>query len=129
MELTILLAKVLGSYMVIGGVALLVRRRFFMSAFSSLVEDKASRFLLAAVDVLVGLLIINIHNDWSSLPAGIVTFVGWSALAKGVISMFLKDASLEKFAAAFRAKKWYLPEAIVVVVVGVYLVAFGFGWF
>jgi hypothetical protein len=129
MELTILLAKVLGSYMVIGGVALLVRKRFFMSAFSSLIEDKGPRFILAAVDVLVGLLVINVHNDWSSLPAGIVTFIGWAALAKGVISMFIKDASLEKFATAFRTKKWYLPEALVVIVVGLYLAAFGFGWF
>jgi hypothetical protein len=129
MMLTVLLAKVIGSYMLIGGVALLIRKRFFMSAFSSLIEDKGQRFLLSAIDILFGLFIINLHQDWSTLPAGIVTLVGWSAFLKGVISVFAKDSSLEKFAKHFKEKKWYFPEAIVVIVVGVYLIAFGFGWF
>lgn len=127
--LTILLAKVVGSYMVIGGIALLIRKRFFMSAFSSLIEDKGQRFLIAAIDTIFGLFVINMHNDWSTLPAGIISFVGWAALAKGIIAMFAKDSSLEKFAVTFKTKKWYFPEAIVVVVVGLYLVAYGFGWF
>lgn len=129
MMLTVLLAKVIGSYMVIGGVALLVRKRFFMSAFSSIIEDKGQRFLLAAIDLIFGLFLINMHNDWTTLPAGIVSFIGWSAVAKGVISMFVRDATLEKFARTFKEKKWYFAEGIVVVVVGLYLVGYGFNWF
>lgn len=129
MMLTVLLAKVIGTYMVIGGIAILTRKRFFMSAFSSLIEDKGSRFLLAAIDTIFGLFIINLHDDWSTLPAGIVTFIGWAALAKGVIAIFAKDAVLEKFAVKFREKKWYFAEALVVIVVGLYLVAFAFNWF
>jgi uncharacterized membrane protein HdeD (DUF308 family) len=115
--------------MVIGGVALLTRKRFFMSAFSSIIEDKGSRFLLAAIDIIFGLFVINLHNDWSTLPAGIVTFVGWAALAKGVISIFTKDAALERFATKFKEKKWYFAEGIVVIVAGLYLVAYGFNIF
>lgn len=129
MMLTVLLAKVIGSYMVIGGVALLIRKRFFMSAFSSLVEDKGQRFLLSAIDILFGLFVINLHQDWSTLPAGIVTLVGWVSFLKGVVAVFAKDSALEKFATQFKVKKWYFPEAIVVIVVGLYLVAFGFNWF
>lgn len=128
MMLTVLLAKVFGTYMIIGGVALLARKRYFMSALGSFVEDKGSRLIIAMVDIIVGLLVINIHNDWSSLPSALVTFIGWSALVKGVLAMFMKDASLERSVKAFHEKKWYLPEALVVIVVGVYLASYGFGW-
>lgn len=129
MELTILLAKVIGTYMVIGGIALLVRKRFFMSGLTSFIEDKATRFLLSAIDLLVGLLIVNTHNDWSTLPAGLITLIGWITIVKGVVSMYAKDTTLEKLSTKFRQKKWYLPEAIIVIVIGLYLTAFGFGWF
>lgn len=127
--LTILLAKVLGSYIAIAGAAILTRKRFFMSAFSAFIEDKASRFLLAAIDMLFGLFVINMHNDWSTLPAGIITLIGWGGLVKGVIAIFAKDSSLEKFAMKFKEKKWYVAESIVLIVVGIYLAAYGFGIF
>jgi len=114
--------------MVIGGVALLTRKRFFMSALSSFVEDKGSRFLLAALDTIFGLFVIHLHTDWSSLPAGIITFIGYAALIKGAIGILAKDATIEKFATTFKEKKWYFAEALVVILVGVYLIAYGFNW-
>lgn len=129
MALTILLAKVLGSYMLIGGIAMLVRKRFFMSALGAFIEDKGSRLMLAAVDTIFGLFIVNVHNDWSTLPAGIITFIGWAAILKGVTAMFLKDSTLDKFAASFREKQWYFAEGMIVVIVGLYLVAYSFNWF
>lgn len=128
MEITILLAKVIGLYMLIGGVAVIVRKRFIMAAAAALVEDKGTRLILSIIDVLVGLLIINVHDDWSTLTAGIITLIGWAALAKGLAGIFLKDSSLEKFMGWFRRKNLYMYDGAIAIVLGLYLANAGFGW-
>lgn len=129
MEVTILLAKVLGLYMLIGGIAVIVRKRFIMAALASIVVEKGERLLISVIDILIGLLIINVHDDWSTLTAGIISFIGWAALAKGLVGLFMKDAALEKFVVMFRAKKWYMYDAAIAIALGLYLANAGFGWF
>lgn len=129
MELTILLAKVLGMYMLIGGIAVIVRKRFIMSALSAIVVDKGERLMISVIDVLIGLLIINTHDDWSSLTAGLITFIGWAALAKGLVGLFMKDSTLEKFVDMFRKKNLYMYDGAIAIVLGLYLANAGFGWF
>ncbi len=129
MELTTLLAKVLGLYMLIGGIAVIVRKRFIMAAAAALIEEKGTRLVVSVVDIIVGLLIINVHDDWSTLTAGLITFIGWAALVKGLAGLFLKDSTLEKFMHWFRVKNLYVLDGVIGIVLGLYLANAGFGWF
>ncbi len=95
--LTFLLAKVFGTYLIIGGLAILLRKRFFASLVGALIEDKASRITLSAMDLIFGLFIVNLHPFWGPLPVTLITLLGWLAIAKGLAGFFLSDALLEKF--------------------------------
>ncbi|MCI0597671.1 hypothetical protein L0Y34_01175, partial [Candidatus Parcubacteria bacterium] len=68
MELTILLAKVFGLYLLVAGVAILFRRRHVMLAVAAFVEDKSARLIAGLIALLAGLFLVNTHNDWSTLP-------------------------------------------------------------
>lgn len=127
--LTFLLAKVFGTYMIIGGIAILARKRFFASVVGALIEERAARIALSALDILFGLFIVNLHPFWGPLPVTLVTLIGWGALLKGILGFFLSDASLEKFGKTFRDKKLYMIEAVIIIIIGIYLAGFGFGWF
>jgi hypothetical protein len=129
MLLTILLAKVFGLYMVIGGLALLLRKRFIMSVLNAFLEEKAARVMIGAIDLILGLLIVNLHNEWATFPTTLITLIGWVALAKGVIALFATDAQLEKFIKRFREGKWSVIEGVIAVLLGAYLAAYGFGLF
>jgi uncharacterized membrane protein HdeD (DUF308 family) len=129
MLLTILFAKVLGLYMLIAGIAVLLRRRDILLAVGAFVEDKSARLITGLLTLLIGLFVVNLHNDWSTLPASLVTLFGWIAIIKGVAYLMLKEATLDKLVKYFYNRKWFVVDGILAVLLGLYLAGFGFGWF
>jgi hypothetical protein len=45
-------------------------------------------FVNAMLSLLVGSIIVSLHNDWNGLAA-IVTFLGWAQVVKGTISLLV----------------------------------------
>lgn len=127
--LTILLAKVLGLYMFIAGVAVLTRRRQILMAIGALVEDKSARLVVGLFTLLIGLFLANLHNDWSTLPASLVTLFAWLAVLKGALYLFLKESTLDGMVKYFYNRKWFVVDGAIAVLLGLYLAGFGYGWF
>lgn len=129
MELTIFLAKVLGVYMSIIGIAILFRRKHVMLAIFALAKERFAQLIAGTIALLVGLLLVNVHNDWSSTPAAIVSLIGWAAVLKGIFYLFLPEAHLSKVLHALSERSWYLIDGIIVLLVGLYLAGTGFALF
>lgn len=129
MDITLLLAKVFGLYMIIAGTAIFLNRKHMMVAVSAIFEEKFAQLVAGIVSLLLGLLLVNVQHDWSSVPAALVTLVGWSVLAKGMMYLFLPEAKLAKLIAVVKGRSWFKIEATVAVIIGLYLAAFGFEWF
>ncbi len=129
MILTIFLAKVIGLYMLIAGLALFLNRRHMMLAVVSLGKERASQLIGGIVALFIGLVVVNLHNEWSTLPAALVSLVGWLGVLKGIAYLFLPEAKLAKFMHALSERKWYAIDGAVAILLGLYLTGFGFGWF
>ncbi len=129
MILTILLAKIFGLYMLAIGVSILMNRRQMMLAVVALMKDRAVQLMGGVIALLLGLFLVNIHNDWSTLPAVLVSLVGWAALVKGLVYLFLPEAKLAKLVHALTERSWYMIDGVLAVIIGLYLAGFGFGWF
>lgn len=129
MELTILLAKVFGLYLIISGAVIMVRQRYFIPVVGTFVEERFLRLVLAAGELLVGLFLIIGHNDWTSWPAGIISLFGWWIILESLAYLVLPDALIEKLIRSFNIPSWYTGGGIFAIVIGAYLALFGFGWF
>ncbi len=129
MLLTILLAKVIGLYMLIAGLALFMNRRHMMLAIVAIAKERAAQLIGGLVALIFGLFIVNMHNDWSTLPASIITFIGWAGVVKGIFYLFVPEAKLTKVMHALADRKWFVIDGVVAILVGLYLAGFGFGWF
>ncbi len=129
MTLTILLAQVFGLYAIIVGLAVLANRRHIMLGVAALVEERFAQLIAGILALLLGSFLVNIHNDWSTLPAALVSFFGWAALVKGILYLLLPEASLGKLVRKLNQRRWYMIDGIVVVLYGLYLAGFGYGWF
>jgi tRNA threonylcarbamoyladenosine modification (KEOPS) complex Pcc1 subunit len=125
---TQLLSKVLGIFVVLIGAMIMIRRQYFLSVFAQFVEQRLTRTVISMAEVLGGLFLVIGHNDWSSLPAALVTAIGWMALAEGLIYLLLPDALVDRFIRTFNTEAWYAVGAVLAIVVGAYLAAHGFGW-
>lgn len=129
MELTILLSKILGLYMLIAGLAIFVNRRHILLAVVGLAHERGAQVIGGVIALLFGLLIVNIHNDWSTLPAALVSVIGWLGIVKGVFYLFMPQAKIDKVLKSLTERSWYTIDGIVAIAAGLYLAGFGYGWF
>lgn len=129
MELTILLAKVFGLYLIVAGVEVFLNRKHLMLGVVAMFKERFAQLLAGMMALLGGLLLVNIHTDWSTLPAGVVSAIGWLILVKGLLYLFVPEVHLAKFVKNFSERSWYTIDGTFALVIGLYLVNFGFGWF
>lgn len=122
-----LLAKVFGVYLLVIGVALFARRRYFSAVFAGFVESRLLRMVIAIVELVAGLFLVITHQVWTPLSAGIITFFGWAMVVEGVLYLFLPDRWVSKLFRLFNNKAWYFIGGILAIIVGLYLISAGFG--
>lgn len=123
---TILLSKVLGVFLIIVGAVILFRRRYFLPVFAAFPRERLIRTVIAFVELLGGLFLV-LNNDWSSVPAAIITLVGWMAVAESVVYLTLPDELVEAFIRTFNTSFWYVVGGALAIVTGGCLAAYGFG--
>ena len=73
--------------------------------------------------MIIGLAMILGHNVWSggALPV-VVTLVGWMALMKGLVCMFLSpEAASEYFLGLFHYEQLFYLYASISLLLGIYL--------
>lgn len=128
MELTILLSKVFGIYFIVIALLMLIRRNYLKSVLTSFADEPMLRFMMGVFMLLGGTFLVVSHNDWSTLPAGIITLIGWLTMVKSALYLSLSKESLSRWI------NWYYLEhgygwwgIVIALVLGVYLANAGFG--
>jgi hypothetical protein len=69
------------------------------------------------------------HNDWSSMPAVIISLLGWITVVEGSAYLLLADEFVEKMFRALNTTSWYAVSGLLSVLGGLYLAGYGFGLF
>lgn len=127
MMLTYLLARVFGAYLIIAGVAMLARKKFALSVLGGYVDDKFGQIVFSFFAIILGLFIVNVHSVWTSLPASLVTLLGWGLFLKGAFVMLAPDSLNAKLVKMVSKRSYVMTDGVVALVLGAYLAAAGFG--
>lgn len=123
---TMLLSKVLGVFLIAVGAVILFRRHYFLPVFAAFARERLIRTVISFVELLGGLF-LALNNDWSSVPAALITLVGWMAVAESVVYLTLPDELVETFIRAFNTSFWYVVGGLLSIAAGGCLAAYGFG--
>lgn len=122
METTIFIAQVLGVYFLVSGVFVVTHQKTLGMLLKDLFENRAMTYIVGALLVLGGAIIVlqdNLSDDWLGL---FVQVVGWAILAKGAIYI-LAPERLRKMVKAWSRSTLSLM-GVTVAAVGAYLVFF-----
>ena len=128
-DVSLILGKVIGLYLVIVGISMLARRQGWMSMVKEVRKHDATPRLIALFELLVGLFIIVVHNVWVQSWEVAVTIIGWVMLVEGVSYLILPHDAMEKKIQFFNKRGWYAVFGIVALVLGLYLVGVTYGIF
>lgn len=94
------LASVFGPMLLIMGVWSVFYHDQAMKAATAMKTSPACLMILAVINLLLGLLIINTTNEWTMAVTALVSLLGWVFLIRGLIFLFMP-----KFVTKYLAKK------------------------
>lgn len=121
---TLFLGRLIGLYCVVISLAMGLHKAAMIQTVTSFVHNPPLLFLAGVIGMAVGLAIVVGHNVWSggALPVT-VTLIGWLALIKGLLLLFLSQDEAESFfLEGLHYERWYYGYATITLLIGVFLV-------
>lgn len=122
----IFLAKLFGLYFLILGIIILVRRKAVMPAISELTGNRPVLLTLAFIEIGAGLALVLAFPTITWDVQGIFSVIGYMLLVEGLIYLASPYRTTQKFLKSFNRSEWFMSGAVAAVLVGGYLVAYGF---
>ena len=121
----ILLARILGFYLIIACVSILINRRKVAAMAATIDSNSLSFYVTGAFTLLLGLIMVSLHNIWTADYRGVVTAFGWLTLIKGATRLLFPDKMISVGKRLF-ATKFYTLIVIAFTLVGLWLVSASF---
>jgi len=125
MDISIVLAKIIGIYFLVVGLSLLINKQFFKDMVKNLATDNTAMLIIAFITLILGSLLVIIHNIWVLDWRLIITIFSWMTFVAGIIRM-LFPTRLMKLAGTFSSGHYFSVVAIFSIVMGIILLYFGF---
>ncbi len=125
---TTFLAKLLGLYCILAGLAMITQKRALVDTVTALIHNPPVMFLAGVFTLIAGLAMVLSHNVWSggALPV-IVTLIGWLTLIKSLLILFLSpDAAVAYFLGTLHYEQFFYGYSAFSLLIGAYLTYAGF---
>lgn len=127
-ETTLVLARILGGYMVITGVALLLHRDMAQELLERLKGDSPLTFTMAILALVMGLVVVSIHNVWTGPVSIVISLIGWLAVIEGFGIMVLRQRYIALVAPLVRPPWAVVAWSVATVLLGLWLLWAGLGF-
>jgi hypothetical protein len=127
MNVTVFLARFLGLFLIIESLSMLTQKPGMLELITSFIQDRPLLFIVEILGVLGGLAMVLGHTVWSGglLPV-VVTLIGWVALIRSVVLLFISPEAVRNFITAIRFEQNYYLFAGISLLLGLYLTYAGF---
>lgn len=83
------LAAIFGPFLTIMGLWMLLYIENMMKVMGSLKTSPGAFYILGLINLLLGLTIINIYNNWTLDLSFLVTLLGWVMVLRGILVFFV----------------------------------------
>ena len=85
MQTSVFLAKLIGPFALLLGLAMVINRARFRTMANEILASPALIFITGVVTFPAGLAIVLVHNRWALAWPLLITLLGWLALLTGIV--------------------------------------------
>ena len=128
METSQLIARILGPFMVVAGAAMLVNPTRLRAMAKDFMDSPGLIFIAGTLALLLGLLLVNVHNVWVANWPVIITLYGWISVVAGILRMCFPDAVKSLGQRMIEKKGLIMGAAVINVLLGAFLIFKGLGY-
>ena len=127
MEMSYFLAKLIGlvSIIVYGGV--LLNRNYYKQVWQELPRQPLLLFVLGIIPLILGLLILLVHNVWTLDWRVLITLIGLIMTLSGIMRLVFPETVLKMAPHVLESKNAIFISSIIMFLIGIYLTLIGFG--
>ena len=126
METSVFIARIFGLCYLVVGIGFVFNRKVFVQVMDDFCKNAAVVFYGGVLALVIGVVIILIHNVWEASWIVMITIIGWGGFIKG-IWMIIFPNSVSKFMQAYqRNKNLLMVHVIGALIFGAVLTYFGF---
>ena len=90
-EPTRTLARVAGPLLLLTGVAVALRRDKMLAVIDGFAADPALSFTTGVFTLLLGLIVIAVHQRWGSVTQVVISVLGWLLALRGAVLLFAPE--------------------------------------
>lgn len=128
MELSYLLARIIGIALIVIYTGVLLNRNTYATFWPALTNSPVTFFITGVISLILGLIIIQIHNIWVPDWRVIITIIGWLGFISGALRILLPELVLQFGNKFFEDKEYKLVTGIagLLVAIGAYLTYIGY---
>ena len=125
---TLFLSRLIGLYCLFIGLAMISHKQLTVDGVTALFQNPSLMLLLGFITLGASLAIVLTHNLWwNGTLAVIITLIGWLALIKSLLFLFLSPAMEARiFIELLHYERFFYDYAAVSIVLGIYLTFAGF---
>ncbi|MDE2399949.1 MAG: hypothetical protein KGL67_03005 [Patescibacteria group bacterium] len=119
MDITILVAKILGIYLVVSGLFLIIKGKTIPHLLQDFFDHPAIVYLTGVILLFLSSIYLLQYNVWDGTWRTLVTVFVWMVLAKGLAYIFMPEILNQNFVKKFRTA--FGVYGFVAIVIGIYL--------
>ncbi len=125
MELSLLLAKSIGLILMLVAAALLFNKKNIAFLFK-LYRHPETVLFTGMLETILGVLFVLNHNIWTLDYRGIITFIGWILLLRGLGRLLFPQRVTKMLTKYKKMQSLFAPLLVFIFLVGAYLTYVGF---
>lgn len=124
---TKLFARIFGLWGLLATLGMIANRQTTLDAMTAFFGDAALMWMTGVFTVLVGVVVVVMHNRWSGGALSVVvTIYGWVVLVKGLSFVWLPASTEAAFYSSLHFGQYFYAYFILSLVVSAYLTYGGF---
>lgn len=125
MDLSVYLSRFFGIYLVVVSLFYFVRKDYILEVVEDYLKNPASLFTAAIFTFILGLFLVLAHNVWEGNWRGIVTFLSYLTLIKGMTGLYFPSYSKSLKDKVLKSNFYYVLISFWMLI-GLYLLYEGF---
>ncbi len=126
MEVSIFLARALGVYLLVISLSMIFNHRVFFRTFQQWVQEPATITLTAFISIILGILMVLVHNVWVPDWRIVITILAWVTLIKGIVRLNFPHAVPETMEYFHHRKIAYFSLSVLALLLAIFLIVCGF---
>jgi hypothetical protein len=126
MPTSLFIAKLMGPILCAIGLSVLINEKSFRAMAKELLGSDALIYLFGILDLLLGLVLVLVHNMWVWDWRVIITLIGWVSIVRGLVRILFVPIVRKNGPRIIKKQGLLMGAAIVMLILGATLSYYGY---